>query len=220
MNPPSVSGPILVCFAVREEAAFFRPAPGNSFHTEVLLTGMGKKNAEKTFEEKIKTIRPSLVLSSGFAGGLNPALSVGDVVFEEDCAAHLSAALPALGAIPARFYCANRVAVTAEEKQKLRQETGCDAVEMESSVIRQICRDRQIPNATLRVISDAAGDDLILDFNALMTREWKIDYFKLARVILRNPAKVPGLISFQRQTAQAARKLGSVLDNLLRLRGN
>ena len=220
MNPSPVSGPILICFAVKEEAAFFRPGQGTSASVEMLLTGMGKKNAEKTFQQKIEATRPSLVLSSGFAGGLNPALSVGDVIFEEDSAANLSAALATLGAIPARFYCADRVAVTAEEKQKFRQETGCDAVEMESSVIRQICRDRKIPSATLRVISDAAGDDLILDFNQLMTREWKIDYFKLAWAILRQPAKIPGLIALQRQTAGAARKLGGVLEGLLRLRGN
>jgi hypothetical protein len=86
---------------------------------------------------------------------------------------------------------------------------------MESSVIRTICREFKIPSATVRVISDDAGQDLPLDFNALMTSDDRINYLKLMWAVFSRPSRIPKLIEFQRQTLDAARKLGAVLEDLL-----
>jgi hypothetical protein len=87
---------------------------------------------------------------------------------------------------------------------------------MESSVIRTICREFHIPSATIRVISDDATQDLPLDFNALMTSEDRINYLKLLGAVLSRPGRIPKLIEFQQQTLGAARKLGAVLEELVR----
>jgi uridine phosphorylase len=123
--------------------------------------------------------------------------------------------LEELGAIAAKFYCHRRVAITAAEKRELWRQTGADAVEMESSVIRTICREFKIPSATVRVISDDAQQDLPLDFNALMTADDRINYLKLAWAVLSRPSRIAKLIEFQRQTLDAARRLGAVLEDLL-----
>src|SRR5204862_4938815 len=115
-------------------------------------------------------------------------------------------------ALPAQFHCSKRVAITAAEKRALWESTRADAVEMESSVIRNLCREWKIPSATVRVISDTAHDDLPLDFNALMTSDDRIHYGKLARAVLGSPRRIPLLLSFQRQPIIAARELGRVLD--------
>ena len=91
-------------------------------------------------------------------------------------------------------------------------------MEMESSVIRNLCREWKIPSATVRVISDTAHDDLPLDFNALMTSDDRIHYGKLALAVLAAPRKISQLIAFQRQTMTAARELGRVLNELLSAR--
>ncbi len=70
---------------------------------------------------------------------------------------------------------------------------------------------------TVRVISDDAHQDLPLDFNALMTSEDRINILKLLGKVLREPGRIPKLIEFQRQTVEAARRLGAVLEELLRV---
>ena len=96
----------LICFALKEEAAPFRKiAAGKAASAQagisILLTGIGRQNAEKSLREFLaggasvhasrsqdqarlvnSLAPPDLVLTCGFAGGLNPDLKLGDVVFE------------------------------------------------------------------------------------------------------------------------------------------
>jgi len=175
---------------------------------------MGRKNAAESIREAVAAVEPECILTCGFAGGLNPSLGLGEVVFDYDFDADVSKPLTELGAVPAKFHCSKRVAISAEEKRALWESTGADAVEMESSVIRNLCQEWKIPSATIRVISDTANDDLPLDFNALMTSDDRIHYGKLALAILKSPQRISQLMSFQRQTMTAARELGRVLNEL------
>ena len=113
------------------------------------------------------------------------------------------------------FHCANRIAVTATEKQALRQQTQADAVEMESGVIRALCRERGIAAATLRVISDDALSDLPLDFNALAKPDGNISYAKLAATLVRSPRLVGRLIRFQKELSECSRQLAVTLGGVL-----
>src|SRR5262249_927850 len=152
-------GGALVCFAVKAEARFFKPAPQWRTPARVTITGIGKKNAARAVQRVVEQVPPALVLTCGFAGGLNPDWPRGTIVFSVDDGLNLTSILLQLGAKPGRFHCSARVALTAEEKQQLREATSADAVDMESEVIRQLCRERGIPSATIRAISDAADED-------------------------------------------------------------
>jgi adenosylhomocysteine nucleosidase len=206
---------LLICFAVKEEMKFFPCQSWKTSSVQIWVTGIGRRNAAENIRDAIARVQPERVVTAGFAGGLNPRLQCGDVVYEEDFDAGFGRELEELGAIPARFHCHRRVAITAEEKSELWRQTGADAVEMESSVIRTICREFNIPSATVRVISDDARQDLPLDFNALMTSDDRINYLKLIWAVFSHPSRIPKLIQFQHQTLDAARKLGAVLEDLL-----
>lgn len=208
---PKNKSEVLICFAVDEEGKFFE---SRNYDVEILVTGMGRKNAAESIRRALPIVQPSIVLSCGFAGGLNPKLKIGDIIFDEDFEVGLTESLTELGCISGHFHCAKRVAVTAQEKQELWKSTKADAVEMESSVIRTICREFKIPSATIRTISDTAHEDLPLDFNVLMTSDDRINYGKLTWAVLSSPNKIPKLIEFQRQTIVAARKLAGVLEQL------
>lgn len=206
----------LVCFAVKEEAHFFNERTARLPNVQVLLTGMGRRRAEQTIRAALARGQPGLVVSSGFAGGLRPELAPGTVVFAVDGQdGPLAAALSGAGAVPARFHCAERVATTAEQKRALRQATGADAVEMESQVITAVCRECQVPSATVRVVLDSATEDLPLDFNELLSPDQQLDNAKLALAVAKSPGKIPALLRLQRQGAEAARRLAEVLERVL-----
>jgi nucleoside phosphorylase len=235
--------PTLVCFALNEEAAPFQEMAAGKTEISTLITGIGRKNAEKSVREFLAggasvlasrqhaltsqnrlagtLAPPELVLTCGFAGGLNPELKLGEVVFElsdseiRNPQSAIRNHLLAAGAKPAKFFCADRVAITVAEKKKSRAETGADAVEMESAVIHTICCEREIPCATVRVILDIASEDLPLDFNALARPDMTLDYGKLALAIARSPGKIGALQRLQKNCRFAADQLADVLAKLI-----
>ncbi|HEV2436912.1 MAG TPA: hypothetical protein VG077_13010 [Verrucomicrobiae bacterium] len=248
----------LICFALKEEAAPFRTFAARKPGLVILLTGIGRQNAEKAVRDLLvggasvpasrsrgdsiaqnrlvsSLAPPELVLTCGFAGGLNPDLKLGDVVFDirrsrgdetqikggkQSEPTHvgcydLREQLLAASAKPANFFCADRVVTTVAEKRKLRDESGADAVEMESAAIHAVCRERGIPCATIRVISDSVNEDLPLDFNALSRPDKSLDYGRLFLAIAKSPGKIRALMKLQKQTRFAAERLAEVLVDIL-----
>jgi adenosylhomocysteine nucleosidase len=206
---------ILVCFAVKEEAAFFQKTSAARSGVRVLLTGIGRRNAERSIRTALEQDRPKLVVSSGFAGGLRPGLKSGAIVYATDPDTEIERALASEGAQSVRFHCAERVAAAAAEKRALWQETGADAVEMESDVIRALCREKGIPTATVRVILDAVEEDLPLDFDQLMTSDQRLSGRKMALALVKSPVKIPALLQLRKQSRDAAKRLAEALTKLL-----
>jgi hypothetical protein len=239
----------LICFALKEEAAPFRSGLGRDHH--ILIVGIGRVNAENSVRGFLNSCRsrggetqmkignrkpaignksetphvvaykPDLVLTCGFAGGLNPDLKIGDVVFElalpqlPSANSQLPAKLLAAGARPAKIFFADRIATTVAEKKALRAETGADAVEMESAAIHAVCAERGIPCVTVRVISDTANEDLPLDFNALAKADKRIDFGKLFLALAKSPGKIGALMALQKKTQFAAGRLAAALEKII-----
>jgi adenosylhomocysteine nucleosidase len=203
-------GDWLVCFAVKEEAQAFVAKKARKVRT--LVTGMGRSNAEGQVRAFIQKTKPALVLTCGFAGGLDPALEKGAILFEADPQSPIVPYLSTTGAKPAKFYCADHVAVMAQEKRGLRQASGADAVDMESSHIRGICREAGTPSATVHVILDRADEDLPMDFNQLMNADYSLSFTKLALLLIRSPGKIKQLLALQKQSRDAAERLAVVLE--------
>lgn len=183
----------------------------------VVVSGMGAANAELAFRDSLgHRPAPDWLLTCGFAGGLDPQLASGTLIFDADEGHPLIGLLEQAGARRVKFHCAERVAITVEEKQRLRQNTGADAVEMESGVIRRLARDQGWTAATVRVVSDAAVEPLPLDFNALMTPEMRLSAWRLAAHLATSPGTIPGLIRLGRRTQWAAQQLAELLVTVIR----
>jgi adenosylhomocysteine nucleosidase len=232
----------LICFALKEEAAPFHKVAAGKPGVFTLIVGVGRQNAEKSLRHFLASCSPDLVLTCGFAGGLNPDLKIGDVVFEISSSSSRGdeaqiqigtrrsalvnqleppyvgcyEKLVAAGAKPVKFFCTDRIATTVAEKKQLRNETGADAVEMESAAIHAVCAERGILCITVRVISDTANEDLPLDFNALAKPDKNLDFGKLAWAIAKSPGKIGALLELQKKTKFAAGQLAEVLAGVIR----
>jgi len=244
--------PVLVCFALKEEAGPFRKMAAGRPDVSILVVGIGRKNAEKAVRKfldscssrgneaqiekqsespAVVSYRPGLVLTCGFAGGLNPDLKIGEVVFEISRSRGDEAQIKtrdqsespdvvsyekliSAGAKPVKFFCSDRIATTVAEKKKLRDETGADAVEMESEAIHAVCAEQGIPCMTVRVISDTAHEDLPLDFNQLAKPDQSLDFGKLFLAIAKSPGKIPALMQLGKKTKFAAERLAEVLGKI------
>ncbi len=206
--------PILVTFALSDEARPFRAAAEGLSDVHILVTGVGRANAEKAIRPALTQLTPGFALTCGYAGALDPILKIGDLVVDADADFPLREKLAA-SARPVKFFCSERVLVTAAEKARARAETGAQAVEMESEPIRRLCRAAGIPSATLRAISDLAGEDFPLDFNRLSKPDQNLDPAKLAWAIAKSPGAIPALLRLRQNTRLAAAKLARALRQII-----
>ena len=92
-----------------------------------------------------------------------------------------------------------------------------DLVDMESYHILQVVSGTQIPAIAVRAISDAAGDDLPLDFSRIVGRDGTIRKLELVGELARNPRKIAPLIRFGWQSNKAAHSLADFLDRFVAL---
>jgi adenosylhomocysteine nucleosidase len=213
-----MSGVTLVCFAVPQEAKPFRSVAGRREDVRVVVTGMGHRNARKAVADALNRFTPRRVFTCGFAGALDPALRIGDVVFNQaNTPEPVAAALLKQKARPVKFDCGDRVAVTANEKSALRSSTQAAAIEMESAVVHEVCNARGVECITVRAISDVADQDLPLDFNALMNANDRLSGVRLAMAVLKAPHRIPALIRLGMDSTRAARELADVLRALIEL---
>ncbi len=151
--------------------------------------GPGRRLVEKALEKRIDV---DGIVSTGFCGALDPALRVGDIV-------------TGAGAI----YCADRVIVSAAEKRALRERTGAAAVDMESAAVAEKAAQWGVPFHAIRAVSDAAGEDMPLDFNLYRDQDGRFSRGRIALAALARPfARVPALLRLDRNARIAARSLG------------
>ena len=205
----------LVFFALESEARPFRRWAAGQPDCQIAVTGMGRIQAVRSAEKILRPGVSDLVLTCGFAGALNPVLRCGQIVLDADPAFPLIDKMSKTGGIPGRFLLVPEVIVTAADKTALWNSSGADAVDMESAAIRDICRQRGLPGATVRVISDTARQDLPLDFSRLMDPAGRIRYPQLTLALVQSPRRIAGLLQFGRQLRHCSRNLADFLAAVL-----
>lgn len=145
------------------------------------------------------------IVSTGFCGALDPALRVGDIVIDG------AFTLPreSKKAQVSKILSADRVAVTSAEKTALREKTGAAAVEMEAAAVSRKASEWGVPFYSIRSVSDAAAEDMPLDFNLYRDAEGRFSRSRIAWAALARPfTAVPALLRLNRHCQMAAESLG------------
>ena len=121
------------------------------------------------------SLRPSLVVSWGLCGGLDPRLRPGDLILgaevvsdegavrtDEAVTSSLAQRLVGAGArvVVERLAASDAPVLTAAAKADLRRATGAAAVDMESLIAGQYALEQRVPFAILRAVADPAERDL------------------------------------------------------------
>jgi len=188
----------------------------------VLLTGIGGKSGWLGTTKRIWDGEVDICISSGLAGALREEYSPSDILVPRTvwavarkktipCDSELLRAAVENGAREVgSFYSAEKVVTSAVEKRDLGRTA--DAVEMESGEVLYEAAELGARVIAIRGISDAAGENLPLDFNRVTSASGEVSLTRVLRQVARKPAAVPALIRFGQQSRMAAEKLCGFLD--------
>lgn len=202
------------------KAQFFRARIGDS-EVNVILTGVGGKDAWLEATKAIWGGEVDICISSGLAGALRPEYHLGDVLAARAVQAagrkqvaadrQLVRLAQEHGALAVdSFYSAEHVIGLASEKRELA--SLADAVEMESREVLYEVAAFGARGVAIRGISDRADQNLPLDFNRVVTSTGEVSIPRVLGEMVRHPSSTAGLIRFANQSRVAAEKLAAFLD--------
>jgi adenosylhomocysteine nucleosidase len=198
----------------------------NSNEVTVLLTGIGGENASNA----MRTVHLELTdvcIVTGLAGALDSSLKPGTIVAGKRCEALsqdlktasdadlMDLALAAGARAVDLFLTSETILVTANEKQNLS--TSGSVVEMESAHVLAAASRLQVPAVAVRAISDAADEDLPIDFQQILDSRGHLRVSRLLKELAWHPHRLPLLVRFGRQSRAAAWSLADFLDQYIPL---
>jgi adenosylhomocysteine nucleosidase len=187
---------------------------------EVLHTGVGERICRQRLGKFLQHQQFDCLISTGFAGGLNDQLQVGDLLLAENFSTvDLSETRSSLSSVPihiANLLTAPVLIDSSEERNKIAHTSGAAAVDMETEYIARACAEHGIPLLSLRVISDTPREPFPVPTKVLFDIErQRTHMLKLAKYFLVHPNHVPRLIRFAKRIARARKILASALITLI-----
>ncbi|MBI4638061.1 MAG: phosphorylase [Candidatus Rokubacteria bacterium] len=164
--------------------------------------------------------RPSLVVSAGTCGALDPDLAEGDVVvpevvLTEEGPRAPTDPLPGLARVGA-LLTLRGMADTPARKARLWMETGALAVDLESAIILEWARARGLPAAVVRGVSDSAGRALPADLAAVVDPDGRVRTSRAVRAALARPRALGDALALRRGTSAALANVAAALARIAR----
>jgi uridine phosphorylase len=203
-------GPLVLLFAVKSEASFFRVPPHLVDRVTILYTGIGRERALKSME-RVLELRPRLVISSGFAGALVPDLKAGLVVHNADCSEVFRKIFRSISVRGAAFCCVDYIVNTPETKQYLAGMLSGEIVEMESGEILKSCKENGIDAVAVRVILDEYNERIPDAVSRFVAADGSIIFSRLILETLKNPGLPVELYKWWLRSRLSAKALAEKL---------
>jgi nucleoside phosphorylase len=208
-----------VTFALPSESCDFRRLLGGRHReVKVLHTGVGATIARTRLGPFLDSERFDFLISSGFAGGTDPALRAGDLFLAENFSdPHLLArarevVIGRLG----KLVTVDRVIEGEAERARVAREHDAAAIDMETEWIARACAAKNLPMLSLRAISDTVAAPFPAPPSVLfdLARQ-RTSVTRLGRHLVTHPLAVVRLIRFARQIAAARASLAAALKTLV-----
>jgi adenosylhomocysteine nucleosidase len=151
------------------------------------------------------------VMLAGFAGALDPALKVGDVVLD-DCPQGWTGNFDGRRG---RIYTSPEIVGNAEQKAALFRQTAALAVDMESDIVRGWATKAAAPFVSIRAISDSAEQSLDPAILRLVDPFGRLKPLALTAQLLRRPSLIADLQRLRVATNLAGVRLGEAVRGLV-----
>ncbi len=188
-------------------------------------SGVGRQRATRATAAVIDGHHPSWIISTGFAGGLALDVARLHIVVGNSVANEAGERLaidlkldPAgqRGLHVGRILTVDRIVRTPAEKQALAAKHDALAVDMESFAVAEVCRRERTRFMAVRVISDAAEDELPPDVERLINRSTMAGKLGAAAgAIVRRPSSVKDFWQLKEQALLATDRLAEFLLGMI-----
>jgi len=208
---PSELAPLVRAASLRPERSdsrrVYRGRVGSAL-VVATTTGIGTRAAARAAEQLLEAEPLDHLIVVGIAGGVGPAVAIGDLVVPElvvDGASGQTYPPAPLAGLPNRGILQTSDEFVAEPDRVARLVArGVVAVDMETASIAAVCTRRNCAWSVVRAISDRAGE-LPTDILGLVKPDGSPDFRAAAHYILTHPNQIPMLLRLARDSGRAAR---------------
>lgn len=211
------------CFEKAVAKARLNPA-----HFVVRPSGSSSKRAQ-VISQHLITEGCGKLISFGIAGGLDPKLLVGDVVFstyvttmlDEVFGARSDTKSPSLRLggsgrlVTAGVLGVDRIAFTPSDKAKLYQISRAGIADMESHSVARAAQTEGKSFMVLRAVSDGAKDTLPAYVESAVSAEGKPLLAPILKGLASNPTTLPHLLNLKKNTDRALASLEETSARIL-----
>jgi adenosylhomocysteine nucleosidase len=195
----------IICALPRELGGFYRaPPPGCA----IIAGGVGADAADRAARSLADA---RALISTGYAGGLAAPAARGVIVVDTD---H-----PAFEAFPpavrGRIADSQTMIATPDARARLAATTGAIAVDMESAAVARVARERGIPFAAIRVVTDGPEDTLAIDWDRYRRPDGTMRTGAAVLSALRSTRGIAELLRLWYSSSEATRALSAYLRKFL-----
>jgi adenosylhomocysteine nucleosidase len=175
----------------------------------ILHTGVGAKACNARLEILLHKRRPSLVISSGFAGAVSEQLRVGDLILAQNFSdpgllANAERILRDRQPRVVKLFTSTSIIDSVAERNEIARAADAAAVDMETGAIAGVCKIHGVPLLSLRIVTDTASQPFPAPPSVLFDIErQRTNFGGLLAYLLRDPGSIWRLFRFGRQIARA-----------------
>ncbi len=190
----------------------------------IVLTGAGKAAARHGTEVLLAGHRPRWIISAGFAGGLDPSLARNDMVFPHeviDLGGNLigiDRSIPSLRGVKrteGRLLTVDQLIARPAQKADLRELHAADLIDMETSTVALLARDRSLRFLAIRVISDDAGAELPAEVARLLAHSGSYRMGVALRAVWHRPSLLKDFWTLHARALESADRLATCIRRVL-----
>ncbi len=176
----------------------------------VVCGGVGAEAARRATEAAINLYHPSLVISAGFAGALDPALEVGHTLVPRHVIDVGDASRTDAGTGEGVLITFDSVA-DVEQKDRFATAFGAHAIDMEAAAVARSAQAHGVKFLACKVISDSS-ESALPPLRRFIGKDGRFQFFRFIMHMAVRPWRWAALRRLARDSAKAAQSLGLVLE--------